>query len=70
MGFFWCELKVVRNLAGQKKGALIPEQSLPGFPAAVACQFLHTVRGLYFTTFVIDAYFRRDSNSAAISSAF
>jgi hypothetical protein len=53
-----------------RKCALIPGQLLSDFPAVVDRQILHTVRELYFTTFVIDAYFRRDSNSAAISSAF
>jgi len=60
---------VVRHFAGQKC-ALIPGQSLPDFPAAAVRRVLHTEKGLYFTTFVIDAYFRRESSSAAISSAF
>jgi hypothetical protein len=41
-----------KNLAGEK-GALITEQSCPDSRQTVTCQFLHTVRVLCFTTFVI-----------------
>jgi hypothetical protein len=73
-GFRVCQQIAVFAVRGceQKKGILLLTKAVSIPEQACLLYFVYTgVHGrLYFTTFVIRPYLRRDSNSATISSAF